>query len=103
MGAAHSRALHALGVLEPAARPRLVSVCGRDVAALEGFRRRYGWSEAVTDWREQVADGGLAVFDNTAPNHLHLEPTLAAIRHGLHVVCEEPLARTTVEARRLWL
>jgi predicted dehydrogenase len=103
MGAAHSRALHALRVMEPAARPRLVSICGRDPAAADEFRERYGWREAATDWRQQVADDRVAVFDNTAPNDLHLEPTLAAIRNGKHVLCEKPLARTAAEARRLWL
>jgi predicted dehydrogenase len=103
MGAAHSRALHALGVLEIEGRPQLVSVCGRDRAAVAAFRSRYGWREAVTDWHEQVSHAGVEVFDNTALNDLHLEPTLAAIRNGKHVLCEKPLARTAVEARRLWL
>jgi predicted dehydrogenase len=101
MGAAHSRALHALRVL--GAEPRLISVCGRDALALDGFRRRYGWGEAVTDWHEQLADDRIDVFDNAAPNHLHLEPTLAAIRNGRHVLCEKPLGRTVDEARRLWV
>jgi predicted dehydrogenase len=101
MGAAHARALHALRVL--GAEPRLVSVCGRDLDALNEFRRRYGSNEAVTDWHEQLADDRVDVFDNTAPNHLHLEPTLAAIRNGKHVLCEKPLGRTAGEARRLWL
>jgi predicted dehydrogenase len=80
-----------------------VSVCGRDAAALDGFRNRYGWDTTVTDWHEQLADDRVDVFDNTAPNHLHLEPTLAAIRHGKHVLCEKPLGRTADEARRLWV
>jgi predicted dehydrogenase len=103
MGAAHSRALHALSVLRPAARPRLVSIGGRDLGPVEVARATYGWQEAVTDWHEQVADPRVDVFDNTAPNHLHLEPTLAAIRNAKHVLCEKPLARTAAEARRLWL
>jgi predicted dehydrogenase len=96
MGEAHSRALRSL-------RVPLVSVCGRDRAGVEAFRDRHGWAQAVVDWREQVADPRVSVFDNTAPNHLHLEPTLAAIRHGRHVLCEKPLGRTAAEARRLWL
>jgi predicted dehydrogenase len=103
MGAAHSRALHSLRVMTPEARPRLESVCGRDAVAVEAFAERYGWQAAMTDWHEQVGDERIAVFDNTAPNHLHLEPTLAAIRTGKHVLCEKPLGRTAAEARRLWL
>jgi predicted dehydrogenase len=103
MGAAHSRALHALRVLGPAARPALVSACGRDLDALAAFRGRYGWQHAVTDWHEPLADARVDVFDNAAPNHLHLEPTLAAIRNRKHVLVEKPLDRTAREARRLWL
>ena len=103
MGAAHSRALHALLVMTPAQPPRLESVCGRDGAAVDAFAERYGWRTSLTDWHEQVADDPIAVFDNVAPNHLHLEPTLAAIRNGKHVLCEKPLGRTAAEARRLWL
>jgi len=103
MGAAHSRALHSLRVMTPATRPRLESVCGRDAIAVRAFAERYGWQATLTDWHEQVADERAAVFDNTAPNHMHLEPTLAAIRAGKHVLCEKPLGRSATEARRLWL
>jgi predicted dehydrogenase len=90
-------------VLDPEAFPSLVSVCGRHPAAVEIARQRYGWSEGLSDWREQVADPRVAVFDNAAPNHLHLDPTLAAIQRGLHVICEKPLGRNAAEARRLWV
>ena len=103
MGAAHSRALHSLRVMTPATRPRLESVCGRDAIAVRAFAERYGWQATLTDWHEQVADDRAALFDNTAPNHMHLEPTLAAIRTGKHVLCEKPLGRSATEARRLWL
>jgi predicted dehydrogenase len=103
MGAAHSRALHSLRVMTPAQAPRLESVCGRDAVAVEAFAERYSWQAAMTDWHEQVADPRAAVFDNTAPNDMHLEPTLAAIRTGKHVLCEKPLGRSATEARRLWL
>ena len=103
MGAAHSRALHSLRVMTPATRPRLESVCGRDAIAVRAFAERYGWQATLTDWHEQVADERAALFDNTAPNHMHLEPTLAAIRAGKHVLCEKPLGRSATEARRLWL
>jgi predicted dehydrogenase len=103
MGEAHSRALHTLELMAPAARPRRVSVCGRTPAAVDRFRERRGWLEGTTDWREQVVDDRVAVFDNTAPNQLHLEPTLAAVRHRKHVLCEKPLACSAEAARRLWI
>jgi predicted dehydrogenase len=104
MGRAHSRALRMLSTIEerPAAVPRLVSICGRDQAAVERARREWGWESATADWREQLADPRVGAFDNVGPNALHLEPSLAAVAAGKHVLCEKPLARTAFEARRLW-
>jgi predicted dehydrogenase len=104
MGQAHSRALHALRALgeRPAAVPRLVSICGRDPVRLERARSRWGWETAVCDWRDQLSEDGVDVFDNAGPNSLHLEPSLAALAAGKHVLCEKPLARNAVESRRLW-
>jgi predicted dehydrogenase len=105
MGKAHSLALHALLALEerPAALPRLVSICARDGDALDRARDRYGWTDAVSDWHIQVSDARVAVFDNAAPNALHLDPSLEALRNGKHVFCEKPLARNADEALSLWV
>ena len=103
MGRAHSRALTALRWLEddPETTPRLVSICGRDRTSVERARRRWGWESAEVDWQRQATDDRVALFDNAAPNSLHLEPTLAAIGAGKHVLCEKPLGRTAGEARTL--
>jgi predicted dehydrogenase len=103
MGRAHSRALAALRVLEddPKATPRLVSICGRHRTSLERARRRWGWESAEAEWRRQAIDNRVELFDNAGPNSLHLEPTLAAIAAGKHVLCEKPLGRTADEARAL--
>jgi predicted dehydrogenase len=102
MGAAHSRALLALQHLDVPLRPELVSISGRNRESLEQARERWGWKEAVTDWREQVADERIGLFDNGGPNSLHAEPTIAAARTGKDVVCEKPLGLTAEESYEIW-
>jgi predicted dehydrogenase len=104
MGRVHS---HALGMLRSATwpgplEPELVSICGRDQQALSEARERYGWADAVSDWREQIADPRIGVFDNCGPNHLHGKPSSEAARHGKHVICEKPLGVSAEDALETW-
>ena len=104
--------LHGEGALArvaelPALDPPLVAASSSRSRAgtatrVEAARARYGWAEAVTDWREQVADERVGLFDNGGPNAMHAEPTIAAARAGKHVLCEKPLGRDANEAHEMW-
>jgi predicted dehydrogenase len=102
MGKAHSRALLALKHLDVPLRPELVSISGRTREGVDQAREAWGWTEAVTDWREQVADERVGLFDNGGPNAAHAEPTIAAARAGKHVICEKPLGMTAAESYEMW-
>jgi predicted dehydrogenase len=102
MGKAHSRAFHDVRLLSPPLIPELMSVSGRNRERVEEARARYGWAEAVSDWREQVRDERIQLFDNGGPNNLHAEPTIEAARNGKHVFCEKPLGLDAEEAHRIW-
>ncbi|MFZ0092252.1 MAG: Gfo/Idh/MocA family oxidoreductase [Solirubrobacteraceae bacterium] len=104
MGKAHSNAYKTLSYMTwpPPLSPTLVAVAGRNEAAVTDAARRYGFSEAVTDWRAVVADERVQLFDNTGPNNLHSEPTVAAAEAGKHVLCEKPLGRTADESLEMW-
>ena len=100
MGKAHAQAYRTLPHLsEPARlRPRLVSVAGRNEAAVAEAASLLGFARFTTDWREVVADPEIRLFDNSGPNSLHAEPTIAALEAGKHVLCEKPLGRTADES-----
>jgi predicted dehydrogenase len=102
MGQAHSRALHALELLDVPLRAERVSISGRNREGVEAARERWGWAEAVTDWREQVADDRVQLFDNGGPNAIHAEPCIEAARNGKHVLCEKPLGLSAEESHRMW-
>jgi predicted dehydrogenase len=72
-------------------------------AHLEPARRlaeRLG-CEAVEGWEPVVARDDLDAVIVATPPHLHAAISLAALRNGLHVLCEKPLARTPDEAQAM--
>ncbi len=104
MGKAHSNAMRTLAYIDwpGAVRPELVAVAGRTEARVADAAARFGFDGYYTDWRGLVEDPRVIVFDNAAADEVHVEPTLAAIATGKHVVCEKPLARSAGDALRLW-
>ncbi len=104
MGKAHVNAYRTLSYMAwpPPLRPELVAVAGRDERAVAEAARRYGFASAVRDWRELVSDPRVELFDNSGPNALHGEPTIAAAQAGKHVICEKPLGRDADESYEIW-
>jgi predicted dehydrogenase len=104
MGKAHSNALRTITYIDwpGVVRPELVAIGGRTEERVAEAAVRFGFEGYYTDWRGLVEDERLSVFDNAAADQAHLEPTLAAIAAGKHVVCEKPLARRAADALRLW-
>ena len=104
MGKAHTNGYKTLPYMSwpPPLRPRLVSIAGRDEAAVSEAARRYGFERYVTDWHELVSDPDVQLLDNGGPNNLHAEPTIAAAEAGKHVFCEKPLGRTADESYEMW-
>jgi predicted dehydrogenase len=100
MGRAHANALARLPMFFPdsPAVERDVLI-GRNGAALESAAERLGFAETATDWRT-VLDG-VDILYNLAPNDRHVDPSVAALEAGTHVLCEKPLAHTLEGARRM--
>ncbi|GAA0552397.1 Gfo/Idh/MocA family oxidoreductase [Halorubrum ejinorense] len=97
MGKAHANALARLPMFFPEApaveRHTLV---GRDEAALADAADRFGFAHTATDWEAAIDE--VDVFYNLGPNHVHAEPSIAALESGVPVLCEKPLAPTVEEA-----
>jgi predicted dehydrogenase len=103
MGKAHSNALRTIPYIfwPSSARPELVAIAGRSEPGVREAATRYGYSAFTTDWHDLLEDDRVEVFDNVAADAAHVEPTLAAISRGKHVVCEKPLASNAADASRL--
>lgn len=100
MGKAHTNGYKKLPymVYPSPAIPKLVAISGRNEEAVAEAAKRYGYSKYYTDWKDMIADDEVQLFDNSGPNILHVEPSIAAAKAGKHVICEKPLARNAKEA-----
>lgn len=103
MGKAHSMAYAAMPMFFwPApARPvkKLVVEATEELAKTAA--QRYSWEKHTSSWQDAVNDPDIDVIDIATPNHLHADIAIAAAEAGKHVICEKPLAPTTVEAKRM--
>ena len=103
MAKAHTNAYKTIPYMfwPPAARPHLHAICGRTDARVAEAARRYGYAGYYTSWEAMVDDADVQLFDNCSAHHMHVEPSIAALRAGKHVVCEKPMALTAADARRM--
>ncbi|MBA2246678.1 MAG: Gfo/Idh/MocA family oxidoreductase [Chloroflexia bacterium] len=103
MAKAHTNAYKKIPYIfwPPAARPRLHAICGRTTERVAEAASRYGYAGYYTSWEAMVDDPDVQLFDNCSGHHMHVEPSIAALRAGKHVVCEKPLALTAADARRM--
>ncbi|AXR77346.1 Gfo/Idh/MocA family protein [Natrarchaeobaculum sulfurireducens] len=100
MGNAHANAMARLPMFFPDAPAIDRSVLvGRDESALEEAADRFGFDSIATDWRAVVDE--VDVFYNLGPNHVHAEPSIAALEAGTPVFCEKPLAPTLETAEEM--
>ena len=80
------------------ARATVVIVCDRDEVA--PARSASVWLRLDHQPRRGRASDVEAVTIAT-PDHLHLQPTLAMLRAGKHVLVEKPLATTVADGRAM--
>jgi predicted dehydrogenase len=72
---------------------------GRDEAALADAADRLGFAETSTGWESAIDQ--VDVFYNLGPNHVHAEPSIAALERGVPVLCEKPLSNDLESAERM--
>jgi predicted dehydrogenase len=79
----------------------LVALCDNDAAKARALADRFDVPNVFTDL-EELLDSELAdAVVIATPNHLHEPHALSALKAGVHVLCERPLALTARGAERV--
>jgi predicted dehydrogenase len=79
--------------------PELVAVADEVPGRAEEAAAQFGFSTAVRDWRQLLADPGVQAVSVTAPNWLHREIGVAVAETGRHLWIEKPVGLTADDAR----
>ena len=80
----------------------LTAICGRDRERASELALKHGVSQVFTDYEEMIERGGLDAVVVATPEDLHHAMVMSALRAGMHVLCEKPLALSSISRRRCW-
>jgi predicted dehydrogenase len=95
MGRHHAKAYH------ESTQAELVALCDLSEALLAQYKALYPQVKTYTRYDEMFAQAGLDAVSVALPNFLHSEVSIAALRAGLHVLCEKPMALNAQQAQEM--
>ena len=76
----------------------IVALAARNQTRLEELGRQYAIKQLFTSWQELIASGEIDAIIVATPDQNHHEVTMAALKAGIHVMCEKPLAMNSEDA-----
>lgn len=84
-------------------RVELAAFCDVLPERAEGAAKKFGIPDAKTykNHKELLADKSIDIVHVLTPNKSHGDITVDALEAGKHVMCEKPMAKTAVDARRM--
>lgn len=83
--------------------------CGADLTAvvnhrsesMQAFAREFGIPRQYSSVETLLQDGNVDAMVVSTPNFLHMQQTIAALKSGVHVLVEKPMAMNAVEAGQM--
>jgi len=94
------RDIHAAYQATDPKRFKIVAVADPLKDRCERAEREFG-CQSTQDYRGLLRRGDLDLIVNASPSHLHVPITRQALRAGINVLCEKPLARRAAEVDAL--
>lgn len=82
-------------------KAEVIAICDIDEGRLEATGREFGIKKKFTDARKMFDEADLDAVSIATPNKFHAPLSIAALKSGLHVFCEKPMAMNTKEAEQM--
>ena len=101
LGAGSVAQRRAMPAINKAENAELYALLSRDTDRAKRLAEAYSATNAYTTVDALLADDGLHAIYVSTPVHLHCEQVIAAAEHGLHVLCDKPMALTPQECREM--
>ncbi len=79
----------------------VVAIADVDEAKARQVASKFGVPQAFGDYHEMLAAVDVDAVSVATPDHLHLEPCLAVIAAGRHLLAEKPLATSVAEGEQI--
>lgn len=82
---------------------KVIAVCDVVKERAESFADRYGIPKknVFTDYNDIAEMDELDAISVCTPNNFHAGPTIAALEHGKHVLCEKPIAGNAIDGQAM--
>jgi len=77
----------------------IVALCDVDDNCLRVAARRFPKAKTYNDWREMLEQKDIDAVMVSTTDHTHAPASVMAMKRGVHVYCEKPLAHSAHEAR----
>jgi predicted dehydrogenase len=94
-GQRHTEAVLALS------QARLYAAADTSLERTTAYATQFPEVKVFSDYEEMLRDPGLDAVIICLPNFLHFPATMAALRHGKHVLCEKPPTMNREEMRTI--
>lgn len=103
MGRTHSNAYLKVAKFFPdlPCDPVMHTVFGMENEKPEVFAARWGWKNAITNWKKAIRSDEIDLVDIVTPNFMHMPPAMEAIACKKPVATEKPIAGTLSDARQM--
>jgi predicted dehydrogenase len=90
-----------LPALQHSQYAEVTAIASRSTDRAQAVAAQFGIAKAYGSYEELLADKHIDVIYNPLPNHLHVPWSIRSLEAGKHVLCEKPVALSSVQATQL--